>query len=59
MGYSGMGSKYADRPNLLRVAAELTRCKNPDKALEAMRLALKSGVDNFADGQKNFSLPIS
>ena len=58
MEYIDVAKKYADRPNLLRVAVELTKCRNPDKALGAMRLALKGGVDDLADSQKNLGLPI-
>ena len=58
MEHANPGSKYVGRPNLLRVAVELTKCKNPDKALGAMRLVLKGGVDNSANSQENLSLPI-
>ena len=59
MEYADTGSKYTNRPNLLRVATELTRCKNPDKALDVMQLALKGGVDDLANSQKDLSLSVS
>lgn len=59
MEYANTGSKYANRPNLLRVATELARCKNPNKALDVMQLALKGGVDDLANSQKDFSLSVS
>lgn len=59
MEHANAGSKYTNRPNLLRVATELARCKNPDKALDIMQMALKGGVDNFANSQKDLSLPVS
>lgn len=59
MEHANAGSKYINRPNLLRVATELARCKNPDKALDVMELALKGGVDNLANSQKDFSLSVS
>ena len=43
--------KYADRPNLLRVATEIAKRKNPDKVLEVLRSILKSGVNNLANSK--------
>lgn len=58
MEYMDAGGKYANRPNLLRVAVELAGSKDPDRAFEAMRLALKGGVDNFANAKKDLGLPV-
>lgn len=58
MEYMNARSKYVNRPNLLRVATELAGSKDPDRAFEAVRLALKGGVDDFANTQKNLGLPV-
>lgn len=50
------GNKYANRPNLLRVATELTGYKNPSKVLRAMKLVLEGSVEDSTDGQENISL---
>lgn len=50
--------KYANRPNLLRVATELAKCKQPDRTFEIMCMALKGGIDDFTNSQKNLGLPI-
>lgn len=51
-----MENKYVNRPNLLRVAAELAGYKNPDKVLRALGLLLEGGVDDSTDGQKDIGL---
>lgn len=43
--------KYTDRPNLLRVAVEISKCQNPDKVLEILKLVLESGVNNTANSK--------
>ena len=48
--------KYANRPNLLRVAKELAGYKNPVKILQAVELVLKSGIEDSTDGQKDIGL---
>lgn len=49
-------NKYANRPNLFRVAMELARCKNPEKTLKGMELILEGSVDNSANSNQNLSL---
>lgn len=49
-------SKYASKPNLLYVATELSRYKNPDRVLGALRLILESSVDDPANSQDDLSL---
>jgi len=56
MKVDSLENKYTNKPNLLRVAAELAGCKNQGKVLEAIRLVLESSVDNSADGNQNFGL---
>lgn len=41
--------KYAGKPNLLRVAAELSKCKNPDKVLQTLRFIFKGSVNDSAN----------
>ena len=36
--------KYADRPNLYRVACELANSKDPDKTFDALAAILKAGM---------------
>ena len=52
-------AKFGDRPNLLRVAAELAKCKDPDRVLEALRLVLKRSVNDPANGEQNLTLSVS
>jgi len=56
MKVDSLENKYTNKPNLLRVAAELAGGKNQGKVLEAIRLVLESSVDNSADGNQNFGL---
>lgn len=56
MKMDSLESKYTNKPNLLRVAAELAGYKNPDKVLESMKLVLESSVDNSTDSNQNFGL---
>lgn len=55
-GSDGMESKFANRPNLLRVATELAGYKNPDKILNAVKLVLEGGADDSTNAQKDISL---
>lgn len=48
--------KYTNRPNLLRVAAELASYKNPGKVLNTVRSVLESSVDDPANSNQNLSL---
>lgn len=48
--------KYTNRPNLLRVAAELASYKNPSKVLNTVRSVLESSVDDPANSNQNLSL---
>ena len=50
---------YADRPNLLRVATELSKCKDPDRVLDVLGSVLKHSVNNPANSDQNFTLPVS
>ncbi len=36
--------KYADRPNLYRVACELAKSKDPDKILDVLAAVLSAGM---------------
>ncbi len=51
--------KYISKPNLLRVATEIAKSKDPDQVLETMRSVLKRGINNFADSDQNISLLFS
>lgn len=33
-------NQFEDRPNLLRVTTELSKCKNPDRVLEVLKFVL-------------------
>lgn len=35
--------KYANKPNLWRLACELAKCKEPDKVLNALAAVLSNG----------------
>ena len=50
------GNKYQDYPNLLLVAKELTRCKHPNKILNAMQSLLEGSVKDSANSGEDFGL---
>ena len=52
-------TKYTDRPNLLRVATELSKCRDPDGVLEALRSVLKRSVNDPANSNQDLALPVS
>ena len=49
-------NKYANRPNLLRVATELAGYKNPGKILSAAKLVLEGSIDNSANSNQDLGL---
>lgn len=52
-------NRYADRPNLLRVATEISKKKHPEKILKIVELVVKGGLNDFADSEKDLSLLVS
>lgn len=51
-------NEYVRRPNLLRVATEISKRKNPDRMLETVKLILKGSLNDFTDSEKNVGLLI-
>ena len=51
--------EYQNRPNLLRVATELSGYINPDKVLEILHSVLKSSSDDSTDAKEHLSLHVS
>lgn len=48
----------AKYPNLLRVAKELTKCKQPYKIADVFLSAIKCGTDDLTDGNEDISLTV-
>lgn len=58
-GTGAMGeSKYANRPNILRVSRELAGYKAPDKILTVLRSVMKGSVDDSANSQNDIGLTV-
>lgn len=51
-------SKYANRPNILRVSRELAGYKAPDKILTVLRSVMKGSVDDSANSQNDIGLTV-
>lgn len=52
--------EYCEKyPNLMCVAKELSKLKNPYKAADALLAVAKSGLDNLTISEKDCSLTVS